>query len=93
MLSPTAEESDKAPATNMAMTGQRGGATLDGGAAADPLYAFYACGFVQDEPSDEEEDTEDELETQSWIRFQRARAQSRLNESCQRERHLQLATK
>ncbi|KAF1785133.1 hypothetical protein GQ600_20819 [Phytophthora cactorum] len=55
-------------------------------APANPLWDFYACGLVDenDECSDGE-DTEDELETQDWIQFQRQRAQARLANACQRE--------
>uniref|UniRef100_K3WZ61 Uncharacterized protein n=1 Tax=Globisporangium ultimum (strain ATCC 200006 / CBS 805.95 / DAOM BR144) TaxID=431595 RepID=K3WZ61_GLOUD len=90
MVSPTAEESGKAPLhadSSVANTGH----IRSVASAGDPLYAFYASGL--DGSSGDEEDTEDELETQDWIRFQRARAQSRLNESCQREQHLHLAAK
>jgi hypothetical protein len=55
--------------------------------ARDPLWDFYACAL---EP-DEGEDTEDELETQDWIRFERRRAQLRLAEACRREARLGLA--
>lgn len=54
--------------------------------ARDPLWDFYACAL---EP-DEGEDTEDELETQDWIRFERRRAQQRLAEACRREARLGL---
>lgn len=53
---------------------------------ADAAWAFYASGLV-DEGDDD--DTEDELETADFIRFQRARAHSRLRASSQRERQLQ----
>lgn len=57
--------------------------------ARDPLWDFYACGLDQDEG----EDTEDELETQDWIRFERRRAQLRLAEACRREAQLGLCNK
>ncbi|KAE8891161.1 hypothetical protein PF005_g25474 [Phytophthora fragariae] len=47
--------------------------------AANPLWDFYACGLVnENEDCSEGEDTEDELETQDYILFQRQRAQARL---------------
>ncbi|CAI5736072.1 unnamed protein product [Peronospora destructor] len=55
-------------------------------APANPLWDFYASGLV-DENDDGSggEDTEDELETQDWILFQRQRAQARLANACQRK--------
>ncbi|KAL7686528.1 hypothetical protein Plhal304r1_c026g0087271 [Plasmopara halstedii] len=55
-------------------------------APANPLWDFYSCGLV-DESDDcsNGEDTEDELETQEWIQFQRQRAQARLASASQRE--------
>lgn len=63
-------------------------------APANPLWDFYACGLV-DENDDGSggEDTEDELETQDWILFQRQRAQVRLANACQREARVMRATK
>ncbi|KAF1316491.1 hypothetical protein FI667_g15344, partial [Globisporangium splendens] len=90
MMSPTAEESGKAP-LNADSSVANASHSRSVASVADPLYAFYASGL--DGTSGDEEDTEDELETQDWIRFQRARAQSRLNESCQREQHLHHAAK
>ncbi|CAH0487208.1 unnamed protein product [Peronospora farinosa] len=63
-------------------------------APANPLWDFYASGLV-DENDDGSggEDTEDELETQDWILFQRQRAQARLANACQREARVVHATK
>ena len=63
-------------------------------APTNPLWDFYACGLV-DESDDgsASEDTEDELETQDWILFQRQRAQARLANACQREARVVHATK
>jgi hypothetical protein len=67
---------------------------VDPSQPANPLWDFYACGLVDenDDPSDGE-DTEDELETQDWILFQRQRAQARLANACQREARVLRATK
>ncbi|RLN80756.1 hypothetical protein BBJ28_00010242 [Nothophytophthora sp. Chile5] len=61
---------------------------------ASRLWDFYACGLVdENDDGNESEDTEDELETQDWIQFQRQRAQARLADACQRESHAMRATK
>eukprot|EP00644_Phytophthora_capsici_P001038 jgi/Phyca11/535917/estExt2_fgenesh1_pg.C_PHYCAscaffold_430071 len=63
-------------------------------APANPLWDFYACGLVdENDDCSEGEDTEDELETQDWILFQRQRAQARLANACQREAHVLRAAK
>ncbi|KAE9021362.1 hypothetical protein PR003_g13032 [Phytophthora rubi] len=62
--------------------------------AANPLWDFYACGLVnENEDCSEGEDTEDELETQDYILFQRQRAQARLANACQREARVMRAAK
>lgn len=58
---------------------------------ADAAWAFYASGLVDDGDDEDDEDSEDEQETADFIRFQRARAHSRLRASSQRERQLQAA--
>ncbi|KAH7491983.1 hypothetical protein PRIC1_002546 [Phytophthora ramorum] len=70
-------------------------ATADQGAAPrNPLWDFYACGLVdENDDGSAGEDTEDELETQDWILFQRQRAQARLANACQREARVVHATK
>lgn len=55
---------------------------------ADAAWAFYASGLVDD---GDDEDSEDEQETADFMRFQRARAHSRLRAFSQRERQLQVA--
>ncbi|KAK1930589.1 hypothetical protein P3T76_013911 [Phytophthora citrophthora] len=63
-------------------------------APANPLWDFYACGLVdENDDCSDGEDTEDELETQDWILFQRQRAQARLANACQREAHVLRAAK
>lgn len=51
-------------------------------------WAFYECGFVCDEEDGDvdDEDSEDELETQDWIRFQRQRTLQRL-QACNQAVH------
>uniref|UniRef100_A0AAV1UL75 Uncharacterized protein n=1 Tax=Peronospora matthiolae TaxID=2874970 RepID=A0AAV1UL75_9STRA len=65
-----------------------------GTAPVNPLWDFYACGLV-DENDDGSggEDTEDELETEAWILFQRQRAQTRLANACQHEARVMRAAK
>lgn len=56
-------------------------------------WAFYESGLVQDTTdggANDDEDTEDELETADWIRFQRARAQSRLRAARQQQQQQHL---
>ncbi|KAG6623204.1 uncharacterized protein IUM83_06467 [Phytophthora cinnamomi] len=61
---------------------------------ANPLWDFYACGLVdENDDCSEGEDTEDELETQDYILFQRQRAQARLANACQREARVMRAAK
>ncbi|TDH73481.1 hypothetical protein CCR75_008616 [Bremia lactucae] len=55
-------------------------------AASKPLWEFYACGLVdENDEFSNEEDTEDELETQDWIQFQRQRTYARLATTSQIE--------
>ncbi|EGZ26384.1 hypothetical protein PHYSODRAFT_345158 [Phytophthora sojae] len=63
-------------------------------APANPLWDFYACGLVdENDDCSEGEDTEDELETQDYILFQRQRAQARLANAHQREARVLRAAK
>ncbi|KAG7379212.1 hypothetical protein PHYPSEUDO_008886 [Phytophthora pseudosyringae] len=63
-------------------------------ASANPLWDFYSCGLVdENDDCSDGEDTEDELETQDWILFQRQRAQARLANACQREARIMRAAK
>ncbi|GAB9468634.1 hypothetical protein Gpo141_00005948 [Globisporangium polare] len=75
-VSPAAEEGPSARATNGVRRAQQD---------ADAAWAFYASGLVDGD----DEDSEDEQETADFMRFQRARAHSRLRASSQRERQLQ----
>ncbi|CAI5733466.1 unnamed protein product [Hyaloperonospora brassicae] len=63
-------------------------------APRNPLWDFYACGLVDEtDEGSGGEDTEDELETQAWLLFQRQRAQARLASACQREARVMRAAK
>ncbi|CAH0520845.1 unnamed protein product [Peronospora belbahrii] len=63
-------------------------------AFTNPLWDFYTSGLVDEDNEDSgDEDTEDELETQDWILFQRQRAQARLANACQREAYVVHTTK
>ncbi|CAH0476705.1 unnamed protein product [Peronospora belbahrii] len=63
-------------------------------ASTNPLWDFYTSGLVDEDNEDSgDEDTEDELETQDWILFQRQRAQARLANACQREAYVVHTTK
>ncbi|KAI9912874.1 hypothetical protein PsorP6_006783 [Peronosclerospora sorghi] len=63
-------------------------------ASPSPLWDFYACALLDDnDDGSGGEDTEDELETQDWILFQRQRAQVRLANACQCEARIMYATK
>ncbi|POM62228.1 hypothetical protein PHPALM_28646 [Phytophthora palmivora] len=65
---------------------QRVAASSQESAPVNPMWDFYACGLVnENDDGSEGEDTEDELETQDWILFQRQRAQARLANACHRE--------
>ncbi|RLN59297.1 hypothetical protein BBJ29_008090 [Phytophthora kernoviae] len=75
---------------------QRGAATTSNQCEAptNPLWDFYASGLVDENDNGSGgEDTEDELETQDWILFQRQRAQARLANACQREARTMRAAK
>lgn len=81
-----------AGAANAANSGGHRCATQDAADAA--AWAFYESGLVhgdgdEDGGAEDDEDTEDELETADWIRFQRARTHSRLLASRQQQNHLQ----